>query len=413
MKKWVGLTLAALLLAGCEKLDQNVQQMKKRFEEEAVVKVKTVKAYTVEQQQEGLTQEISGVVSPLKELSLSFGRSGQISRIMVQKGSAVKQGQVLAALDTSLFQQEVTAAQGQVASASIRRAQALQGPEQHELETQRLQVEKARQNAAKAAEEHAQAKILYANGAISKDELDRQALADKQAALQLQEQQIRYDTLRQGADKLEVEAANAAVQQAHVQLSRAQQEAADALLKAPFSGIVASISQTESERTGPGQEVLRLVDTSGWLVTLQVDSSQIGSWQTGKKVIVKAADGSEAEGVTTFVAPVLDTSTGTYPVEVTVRDKAEHWRGGMAVTCVYEVKTEGSLLVPISSVGVAEESYYVMKIDDNSIKKAPVVVGNLYGTFYEVLEGLEPGDQIVSSGLSYVVDGEAVKVADE
>lgn len=85
----------------------------------------------------------------------------------------------------------------------------------------------------------------------------------------------------------------------------------------------------------------------------------------------------------------------------------------MAVTCVYQVKTNNSLFVPVTSVGVAEESYYVMKIVENTIKKQPVKVGNLYGTHYEVLEGLQQGDQIVSSGLSYVVDGEAVKVEDE
>ncbi|USG66679.1 efflux RND transporter periplasmic adaptor subunit [Brevibacillus ruminantium] len=413
MKKWIGLSLAALLLSGCERLDESVQQLKRMEEVDTDIKVKTVKAYTVESGEEALKQEISGVVSPKKELSLSFGRSGQISQILVQKGSVVKQGQVLAALDASVFQQEVSAAQGQVASASIRRDQTLQGPQQHEMETQRLQVEKARQNAEKASAEHAQAQILYNNGAISKDELDRQALADKQAGIQLQEQQIRYDKLKQGADKLEVEAANAAVQQANVQLTRARQDASDAVLKAPFSGVIAAISQTESEQTGPGREVFRLVDTSGWLVNLQVDSGQIGSWQTGKKVTVRAADGTEAEGVVTFVAPVLDPATGTYPVEVMIQEQTDHWRGGMTVTCVYEVKTNNSLFVPVSSVGIAEESYYVMKIVDNTLRKEPVTVGNLYGTFYEVLEGVEPGDEIVSSGLSYVVAGEVVKVADE
>ncbi|EMT50522.1 hypothetical protein I532_21680 [Brevibacillus borstelensis AK1] len=412
MKKWIGLTLVALLLTGCGKLSESVQSLK-RLEEETVIKVKTVNAYTVEPPQDGLTQEISGVISPLKELSLSFARSGKIAQIFVQKGSEVKAGQTLASLDMSVFQQEVSAAQGQVASASVRRAKTLQGPEQHELETQRLQVEKAKQNAAKAAEEHAQAQLLYANGAIAKDELDRLALADRQAAIAFQEQQIRYDELKKGADKLEIEAANAEVQQANVQLTRARQEAADAVLKAPFNGVVASIAQTESEQTGPGSEVIRLVDTSQWLVKLQVDSGQIGSWQKGKMVVVKAADGTEAEGVVSFVAPVMDTATGTYPVEVTVREKADHWRGGMAVTCVYQVKTNNSLFVPVTSVGVAEESYYVMKIVENTIKKQPVKVGNLYGTHYEVLEGLQQGDQIVSSGLSYVVDGEAVKVEDE
>lgn len=413
MKQWTALALTALLLAaGCEKLDAEVEALKKK-EEETVIKVKTVRAFTVENQQDGWMQEMSGVVAPRKALSLSFGRSGKIDRIYVKKGSVVQAGTLLASLDTSVSQQEVTAAQGQVASAQIRRSKTLQGADRHEVETQKLQVEKARQTAAKAAEEHAKGKILFANGAISKDQLDRLALTEKQTRLDWQEEQLRYNKLLEGADKLDVEEANAEVKQAAVQLLRARQEARDAELRAPFTGVVAAVTQTESEQTGPGVEVIQLVDTSQWLVQLQVDTDQISNWQAGKPVIIRSADGMEREGTVSFVSPVMDGQTGSYPVEVTVKGDAPNWKGGMTVTCEYQVKSTNALLVPVTSVGIAEESYYVMQIVNNTLKKKPVKVGALYGQFYEVLEGLQPGDQIVSAGLSYLIDGEAVTVADE
>ncbi|TGU81380.1 efflux RND transporter periplasmic adaptor subunit, partial [Mesorhizobium sp. M00.F.Ca.ET.186.01.1.1] len=165
---------------------------------------------------------------------------------------------------------------GQVASANIRRSKALSGPESHEIQTRKLQVEKAKELAAKAEREYAQATVLFANGAIAKDELDRLALAQKQAKLSLEEEEIAYNKLMKGADRLDVEEAQVGVSQANVQLSRAKQEAADAVLKAPFSGVVAAVSQLSSQQTGPGSEVIRLVDTSSWIVKLQVDSEQIG-----------------------------------------------------------------------------------------------------------------------------------------
>lgn len=413
MNKWISLSVAlALLLAGCEKLEAEVAQLK-RLEEETVIKVKTVKAYTVEENRNALTMEVSGVVAPRQELSLSFGASGKISDIYVQKGARVQAGQTLAALDETVWQQEVSAAQGLVASANIRRSKAMQGPDSHEIQTQKLQLEKARETARKAEQEHAQAQVLYASGAISKDELDRLALAERQAKLSLEEENVAYHKLQQGADRLDVEEATASVQQANLQLSRARQEAADAILKAPFAGVVAAITQAKSEQTGPGQEVIRLVDTSAWLVTLQVESDQIGRWQSGAAVSVKAADGSQAEGKVTFVAPVIDQATGSYPVEVTVSGSDVNWKGGMTVTCQYQLDAANALLVPISSVGIAEEENYVMKIKENRVEKTPVKLGALHGTYCEVLEGLQAGDQIVQSGLSYVVDGEAVKVADE
>jgi multidrug efflux pump subunit AcrA (membrane-fusion protein) len=412
MKKWICFSLVALLLTGCEKLDSEIAQLKKN-EEETVIKVKTVNAYTVEPNQDALTTEVSGVVSPRQELTLSFGTSGRIAQILVQKGAVVKAGQTLATLDTAALQQGINAAQGQVASANIRRSKAAQGPEAHELQTQRLQVEKAKQTAAKAEQEHAQAQALYAGGAISKDELDRLALADRQAKLDLQEEEVAYGKLLKGADRLDVEEANAQVQQANVELSRAKQEAADAELKAPFSGIVAAIPQAQSEQTGPGSEVIRLVDTSSWLIKLQVESEQISSWQPGAAITVKAQDGTEAEGKVTFVSPVMDQALGSYPVEVTVAGSEVNWKGGMTVTCQYAREGKEAALVPVSSVGISEEENYVLKIQDNTVKKTPVKLGAIHGTFYEVLEGLEAGDQVVGSGLSYLVDGEAVKVADE
>lgn len=412
MNKWISLTMAALLLAGCEKLDSEMAQLKKN-DEETVIKVKTVHAYTVEQNQGALTMEVSGIVAPRQELALSFGASGKIARILVQKGASVQAGQTLATLDETALQQGVHAALGQVASANIRRSKATQGPESHELQTQKLQVEKARQTAEKAKQEHAQAKALYAGGAISRDELDRLALAERQAGLDLQEEEVAYGKLLKGADRLDVEEANAEVQQANVELTRAKQEAADAVLKAPFSGIVAAIPRAQSEQTGPGDEVIRLVDTSQWLVKLQVESEQIGSWRQGAVVTVKAPDGSEAQGKVAFVAPVMDQSLGAYPVEVTVAGSDVNWKGGMTVACRYPLDGKDVPLVPVGSVGISEKEYYVMKINENSVEKTPVKVGAIHGAFYEVTEGLQAGDQIVASGLSYLVDGEAVKVVDE
>lgn len=412
MKKWTSLMVVVLLLVGCEKLDEQVSSLK-RTKEETVIKVKTVSAYTVEQGQDGRVMEIGGVVTPRQELALSFGASGKIASVLVEKGAVVKAGQTLATLEGTALQQGIHAAEGQVASANIKRNQAAKGPESHEVQTQKLQVDKARELAEKAEQEYAKAEILYANGAISNDEKDKLASAARQAKLSLEEEVVAYNQLLKGADPLDVEEAAASLQQANVQLSRAKQEAAEAVLKAPFTGVVASISKTQSEQTGPGTEVIRLVDTSSWIVKLQVEREHIAQWQTGNTVKVKSPDGREAEGRVTFVSPIMDTSLGSYPVEVTVNNSDVAWKGGMTVTCLYSLPASNAALVPVSSVGVAEEEYYVMKINENSIEKTFVKVGALQGTFYEVVEGLVPGDQIVATGLSYVVDGEAVKVADE
>ncbi|MGE5702025.1 MAG: efflux RND transporter periplasmic adaptor subunit [Clostridia bacterium] len=406
------LAAVALLSTGCEKLETQVEQLRER-EKEVVMKVKAVSAFVLEAKKDALMQELIGTVVPRKELSLSFGVSGKIAKIYVQKGSAVKAGDRLASLDTSVWQQEITAAQGQVERAELQRAKTLKGAHATDISQQKLQIERARQNWSKAQEELSRSKLLFQNGAISKEELEQAVLSEKQTAMVVKEEELRYNKLVEAADRLEVEEANAGVKEAAVQLTRARQDMRESELIAPFGGIVAAIQLSESEQAGPGTEVIKLIDSSGWLVQLQVDSDQIGNWSKGKKVKLSTGNGVEMDGIVSFVAPVLDQTTGTYPVEVSIQGEAPELKGGMTVTCRYDVKSGNALLVPVTAVGISDESHYVMKINHDTVEKTDVKVGALYGEYYEVLEGLEVGDQIVSKGLSYVLDGEVVRVANE
>ncbi|MET3292730.1 UNVERIFIED_CONTAM: HlyD family secretion protein [Brevibacillus sp. OAP136] len=413
MKKPYAVLLAVLLLtAGCEKLESQVEQLRDR-EKDTVLKVKTVNAYVLEPKQGGLTQEITGTVVPQKELPLSFGSSGKIAKIFVQKGSAVKTGELLAALDTTVWQQEIDAAQSQVDRAALQRAKTLKGAHETDVTQQKLKIERARQNLAKASDELNRGKLLFQNGAISKEELDTATLAQKQAAMSLQEEELSLSKLVEAADKLDVEAADAQVKEAAAQLGRANQDLKQAQLHAPFGGIVAAIPMQESEQVGAGTEVVRLIDPSSWMVKIQVENDQIGNWKKGQAVTVVIPGGEELGGQVSFVSPILDQATATYPVEIAVKGDVADWKAGMTVTCRYDVKGGNALLVPVSAVGISDESHYVMKLAEDTIQKTEIQVGSLYGEYYQVLSGLEAGDRIVSQGLSYVLDGETVRVADD
>ncbi|MGD8190800.1 efflux RND transporter periplasmic adaptor subunit [Brevibacillus ginsengisoli] len=411
MKKTLAVLLATMLIvSGCEKLEADVEKLKER-DKETVIKAKSVEVYRIEQNAEPLVQQIYGTATPMKELSLSFGTSGKIAKIHVQKGSFVQAGTLLATLDTSVWEQQVAAAQGEVEKAAAEKSQRLKGATREELTQQKLKIEKARQALAKATDEYNQGKRLYDSGAISKDELDRLTFAMKQNKIDLQDEQVAFEKLTSSVDQADVEAANANVKQANVSLIRAKQEMKNAQLVAPFSGIVTSINYQDAEQVGGGQEVVKLINSSKWLVKLNVDSEQSDIWSKGKQVKLSAPNRKQLEGVVTYVSAALDDKTGTYPVEITVQGDVTDWKAGMTVSCSYEVKKPKALLVPITSVGISEESHFVMKVDGSSVKKTPVTVGGLYGDQYEITEGLSLGDEIVRAGISYVVDGEAIQVS--
>lgn len=409
-KRFAVLLAAMLVVSGCEKLEADVEKLKER-EQETVLKAKTVEIWRVGENTEPIVQQIYGIASPEKEISLSFGTGGKIAKILVQKGSYVKAGTLLATLDTGAWQQQIAAAQGTVEQAMARRSQTLKGATEQELAQQKLKIEKAKQALSKAYDEYNQGKQLYDNGAISKDELDRLAFAWKQSKIDLQDEQVEYEKLIRSVDQADIEEADANVKQAKADLLRVQQDMKDAQLIAPFSGIVTSVNFQDAEQAGGGQEVVKLIDASKWLVKLQVDGEQSEVWHKGKKVKLSTSGGKQLEGIVTYVSAALDERTGTYPVEIAVQGEAADWKAGMTVTCQYEVEKPKAILVPLSSVGISQESHYVMKLEGTSVKKTPVTVGGLYGNYYEIVDGLSVGDEIVKAGISYVVDGEAVQVS--
>lgn len=410
MKKIVAVLMTTLLImSGCEKLEADVEKLKER-EKETVIKAKTVEVYKVEENAEPLVQQIFGTASPSKELSLSFGTSGKIAKIHVQKGSFVKAGTVLATLDTSVWEQQIAAAQGAVEQANARRSQTLQGANSQEIAQQKLAIEKAKQSLKKVTSDYEQGKRLFENGAISKDELDRLSFEYKQALLDVQDEQVELEKLTRMADKADIEEADANVKQASADLLRAKQDMKDAQLIAPFSGVVTTVSYQDAEQVGGGQEVIKLIDASRWLVKLQVESEQNDIWRKGKKVKLSTSNGKQVEGEVSYVSAALDDRTGTYPVEVAVQEEVSDWKAGMTIVCQYEIEKPKALLVPITSVGISEESHYVMKVDGTTVKKTPVTVGGLFGEYYEIVDGLTMHEEIVKAGISYVMDGESVQV---
>ncbi|MGC5328117.1 efflux RND transporter periplasmic adaptor subunit [Brevibacillus sp. SYSU BS000544] len=413
MKKMIAVLMTTLLiLSGCEKLEADIEKLKER-EKESVIKAKTVEVYKVEPNAQPLVQQIYGTATPSKELSLSFGTSGKIAKIHVQKGSFVKAGTVLATLDTSVWEQQIAAAQGAVEQANARRNQTLQGATSQEIAQQKLAIEKAKQSLKKATNDYEQGKRLFDNGAISKDELDRLSFEYKQALLDVQDEQVELEKLTRSTDKADIEEADANVKQAAADLLRAKQDMKDAQLIAPFSGVVTTVSFQDAEQVGGGQEVIKLIDASKWLVKLQVESEQNDIWRKGMKVKLSTSNGKQVDGEVTYVSAALDEKTGTYPVEVSVQGEVPDWKAGMTIVCQYEIQKPQALLVPITSVGISAESHYVMKVDGTTVRKTPVTVGGLFGEYYEIVDGLTMNEEVIKAGISYVIDGESVQVLAE
>jgi len=73
---------------------------------------------------------------------------------------------------------------------------------------------------------------------------------------------------------------------------------------------------------------------------------------------------------------------------------------------------ENVLAVPAGSVGMGEQQYVMVINDDSELVRRAVSTGVIRGDWREILGGLEPGDQIVSSNPLDLAEGDLVRVVD-
>jgi HlyD family secretion protein len=375
-------------------------------------KSKVVEVYQVQQQTKPIMLSVTGIVEAKREAILAFGTNGKITAINVKKGDVVTEGRLLASLDAGYYQKAVDAAAGQVQEAYARKSKTVKGATPEQIEQQRLQVESATKRLAEAAREYEQAEKLFAGGAISKSELDTRRASKEQAEINAKNEQIRLNDLLKGAEPEDIVAVDASVKQAASEVERAKKTLNDTKIVAPFAGTVVDVTQQVGEMSGPGQQVIHLVDLSEVKVTVDVANDLIDQFAEGKEVVVSKEGANKTSGKVTFISPVINANTGKYRVEITVPNPAKSWRGGMLAQVEVPRQIHG-LVVPLESIGISQSDRYVMLVKDGVAKKQVVKVGQVINDQIEVLSGIQPGDQVIRAGITYVIDGEKVTAKGE
>lgn len=399
---YVVLTVVLMFITGCGvETKQETEQTKQK-----IVQVHTVK------QTDSLPIPLTAIVEYKQESHLAFGASGTIERMNVTKGAKVTQGQVLSSLNTNYYQKGLEAAQSQVQSASALRSKTLQGASADLISKQRLAVDSQEKRLKDAQRKWETARELFKGGAISQSELDSAQSEKEQIEISLQEARITLDKLLKGAEVNEVASADANLKQAASEVELAKKTLQETQLVAPFSGTVIDVTQKAGSLAQPGQSIIHLVDGSEVKLKVDVPLDVMENYKQGDTVPVAVEGKAKSTGTITFISPVLNEETGKYLVEIAVSNKDNMLIEGMVATVEMSRKVNG-MLVPVQSVGIKETQRFVMVVENGVLKRRDVEVGQIIGNNVEILSGLQSGNQILISGITYYAEGEVVTVKGE
>ncbi|WP_400164332.1 efflux RND transporter periplasmic adaptor subunit [Brevibacillus sp. TJ4] len=343
----------------------------------------------------------SGTVQASKRTSLSFSDAESakdvVSSINVQVGDEVKEGQVLATMDDSVAQMNVTKAKANLMSAQAKLEEAEKSLTSAQLVTlhanlnkakteydnakQKMDLEQARNTEAQAKTTLQQAektynaqKEMYGLGAISQTEYEQaqidleKARRDYQtAALALQQAEAQADVLIQqaeavyqtaqeelqeaqkGPDSATVLSARAEVEQARAELQEAQAALQAVTLRAPMDGVIVQVNGNVGEVPGDDFIIMDNSNSGELEVLAQISESDIGKVKKGLPVTFTTSTYSDKAftGEVKLVYPEATTNSGvtSYDVLLSVNNAEGMLKIGMTTNVTIEVGTSTNALV--------------------------------------------------------------------
>jgi membrane fusion protein, multidrug efflux system len=323
------------------------------------------------------TVDLPGEFLPFLSVSLHAKVPGFVERVLVDRGSRVKEGDVLVRLTASEMAAQLAEAQAKVKALESDRLQA---------EAQLAAVQSSYERVKKAAE---------TPGAVAANEL-----------IQLEKQ---VEAARALIDSRQ-EAGRAA--QAAVETQRQLQSYLT--ITAPFDGVVTERLVHPGALVGPNKDEALLVvqQISRLRLVVAVPEEYVGSIQEGVKVGFQAPAFPERtfSGTVARVSHALDRNTRTMAVELDVVNRDGLLSPGMYPSVKWPVRrSRPALFVPKTSVVTTTERTFVIRDQNGRAEWVDVRKGAAEDDLIEVIGELKPGDQVIRIATDEIREGSAIQ----
>lgn len=292
----------------------------------------------------------------LRQVQMSFNNSDRVAAVLVQEGDRVREGQVLARLDTRRLEPQLAEAEAQAAAQRQVLQRLRSGTRPEEIAQARANVKAAEADAANARIQYERIKSaaeVSGGRAVRQQDVDSARTALQVAEAKLAVNQRALELAIRGPRKEEIAEAEARLKanEAHVALLR--QQLVDAQLLAPVNAVVRTRVLEPGEMASPQKPVFSLAITDPKWIRAYVSEPDLGKVREGMPaaVAVDSFPDRRFEGWLGFISPVAEFTPKTvqteelrtslvYEVRVFVKDPSDELRLGMPATVFLSTERE-------------------------------------------------------------------------
>jgi HlyD family secretion protein len=380
-------------------------------EAEPVVAVKVTPA-----ERGSIAQTVSAdaVVYPLEQAVITPKITSTITKFYIQRGSRVKEGQLLAVLENA----DLAGAEEQ-SKGEYEQAEAAYATTTESSLPQQIQKAELDAGAANAAYEAAKKvyearKGLFAQGAIPRRELDTAEVAMVQARSQNEQAQKQVSDLKRVGKEQELKSASGQLVAAKGKYLSAKAQLGYSEIHSPINGVVTDRPLYEGELAAANQPILTVMNTAKLIAKAHIAQAEAVQLKVGDTAEITVPDTAEpVKGKVTLVSPALDPGSTTIEVWIEAIKPPPTLKPGMNVSIEATAKSASdALIVPRSAIfKTSDGSEYVMLAgSDRKAHQTDVKVGIANKEFAQILSGVKQGDQIIASGGYALPDNTKISV---
>lgn len=354
------------------------------------------------------------VLAPLAQAAIAPKISAPVRKFYVQRGSRVKEGELLATLENSDLAAAALDNKGSYMAAEAAFATATKAQVPEDTQKAESDVAQTKANLDLNLSIVKSRKQLFAEGAIPGRDLDtaQAALVAAQAA---------YDAAAKHLESVRSVSREAALKSAQGQLTSAEgkYKGANAQvgyseIRSPIDGVVTDRSLFAGETAAAGAPLLTVMDTSSLLAKTHIAQSLAQRMKLGDEAAVQVP--GEAQPVTakvTLISPALDPGSTTVEVWLKIENKSGALKVGTPVKVSITGRTEAKAWkIPLASVLTAQDGGKSVMVvgGDGAAHRKPVTLGLQDAEDVQVTGGLSATDMVISGGAYGLDDGVKVKV---
>ncbi len=378
---------------------------------EPVVSVQTTAAHRVT-----ISKTISAdaVVFPLQQAVLTPKITSTIKTFLVQRGSHVRKGQVLAILENADLSAAAEQSKGEFEQAEAGYATTTGASLPEQIQKAELDTASAKSAFDAQQQVYNSRKELFEQGGIPRRDFDSAQVSLMQARSQYEQAQKQLDDLHRIGKEQALKSANGQLAAAKGKFLGAQAQLSYSEIKSPIDGVVTERPQYPGELAAANQPLLTVMDLSKLIAKAHIAQTEAVSLKVGDPAEMQLPGLDEkVKGRVSLVSPALDPGSTTIEVWVETTKPGSALKPGMTVQVQIAAATAKDVLaVPASAVFTNADgtSYVLVAGADEKAHVKTVETGIKGGSEVQILNGIKEGEAVITSGGYALPDKTQIKV---